>query len=344
MNLKELSEKLKLSQTTVSRALNGYPEVKDATRQRVNEAAKRFGYRPNLRARTLATGRSMSIGHIIPTSRQNEMSNIVFSDFIAGAGAVYAQNGYSLTLSIVRDDEELQAYQGVADRGAVDGVIVQSPASDDRRIEHLAGLGIPFLVHGRASQISTPYAWLDVNNSRAIRKATDHLIDLGHRRIALVNGEERMDFATRRRDGFVSALQQADISVDHTLMRSGEMSEPNGHRAACDFLDRDEPATAFVTSSIILAIGIERALAERGLQAGQQASIVCYDDDISYLPNNGTPPRFTCVKSSVRAAGARCAELLINQIHQPKAPLPNELWEADLIPGASTGPAPTRKL
>ena len=132
MNLKELSEKLKLSQTTVSRALNGYPEVKDATRQRVNEAAKRFGYRPNLRARTLATGRSMSIGHIIPTSRQNEMSNIVFSDFIAGAGAVYAQNGYSLTLSIVRDDEELQAYQGVADRGAVDGVIVQSPASDDR--------------------------------------------------------------------------------------------------------------------------------------------------------------------------------------------------------------------
>ena len=86
MKLKELSELLNLSQTTVSRALNGYPEVSEATRRRVQAAAKAHGYRPNIRARSLATGRAMAIGHVIPVTAQHEMVNPVFTDFLAGAG------------------------------------------------------------------------------------------------------------------------------------------------------------------------------------------------------------------------------------------------------------------
>ena len=137
MNLKELAERMQLSQTTVSRALNGYPEVSEATRRRVAKAAAEFGYHPNLRARTLATGRSMSIGHIIPMTRQNEIANIVFADFIAGAGAVYSAHGYSLVLKLVEDAQELSGDRSIAERGAVDGVIVQSPTSNDPRIAHL---------------------------------------------------------------------------------------------------------------------------------------------------------------------------------------------------------------
>ena len=85
MNLKSLAEELGLSQTTVSRALNGYPEVSEATRQRVEEAARRHNYRPNSRAKGLATGRAMVIGQVIPTSVQHEMVNPIFGDFVAGA-------------------------------------------------------------------------------------------------------------------------------------------------------------------------------------------------------------------------------------------------------------------
>lgn len=340
MNLKELAERLNLSQTTVSRALNGYPEVSEATRRRVTEAAARFNYRPNLRARTLATGRSMCIGHIIPMSRQNDIANIVFADFIAGAGAVYAARGYSLMLKLVDDDQELPAYRSLAERGAVDGVIVQSPASNDPRIAHLSDLGIPFLVHGRASAVQMPYAWLDVNNTRAIADATTHLIRLGHRRIALVNGQEQMDFALRRRDGFCQALQQAGLNAAPHLIRSGDMSEPNGHAAAKQLMSVEDPPTAFVASSIVLALGIRRAMEDVGLRSGRDISIVCFDDDISYLPNRGAHPPFTAVRSSVRAAGKRCAELLIRQIEQPGTPLSHELWEADLVVGASSGPGP----
>lgn len=343
MNLRDLSKHLNLSQTTVSRALNGYPEVNAKTRQRVQDAATRFNYRPNVRARTLATGRSMSIGHVIPVSRQNEIGNIVFADFIAGAGTVYAQHGYTMALTIVQDDDEMAAYKRITESGAVDGVIVQSPISNDPRITYLGGLELPFVVHGRASGVSAPYLWLDVNNKRAIATATKHLIDLGHRRISLVNGLERMDFALRRRAGFTGALERDGIPVERHLMRSGEMSEPNGYEAAHELLDGPNPPTAFVASSIVLALGIKRATSERGLRPGVDISIICFDDDISYLPNAGPEPLFTAVKSSVRAAGARCAELLMSQIQQPGKLIPSELWDAELVLGRSTGPAPKTK-
>ncbi|MCV3273989.1 substrate-binding domain-containing protein [Roseobacter sinensis] len=340
MNLRELSERLNLSQTTVSRALNGYPEVSEQTRKRVAAAAKEFNYRPNIRAQRLATGRSMSIGHIIPLSKQNEMVNIVFADFIAGAGEVYARHGYNMSLSLVRDEEELNAYRGVAEKGAVDGIIVHSPARHDPRIAFLAELDIPFLVHGRASEVTTPYAWLDVNNKRAIETGTRHLLELGHRRIALVNGEERMDFAQRRREGYLAALCGADVPPDPGLMRSNEMSEPYGHAAAHEMLDRSAPPTAFVASSIVSALGIRRAIQERGLVMGRDISVLCFDDEISYLPNGQTTPVFTAMRSSVRAAGRRCAELLIDQITHPDQELRTELWDAELVIGPSTGPCP----
>ena len=110
MNLKDLATLLRLSQTTVSRALNGYPEVSEATRQRVAAAAEKHNYRPNTRAKGLATGRSMAIGHVIPISSQHEMVNPVFGDFIAGAGEAHAAAGYDMVLSLVQDSQEERVY------------------------------------------------------------------------------------------------------------------------------------------------------------------------------------------------------------------------------------------
>ncbi len=340
MNLKELSRRLQLSQTTVSRALNGYPEVSDSTRKRVADAAAKFNYSPNARAQTLATGKSKSIGHIIAMSNQTELTNMVFADFVAGAGLIYGEHGYTMTLKIVPDREEPAAYRALSERGTVDGVIVQAPACNDPRISCLLSLDIPFVVHGRASDVSAPYAWLDVNNKRAIDTATTHLTDLGHRRVALVNGRETLDFAARRRSGYEAALQRAGLPVDPRLMRSGDMSEPNGYDAARALLDEKQPPSAFVASSVVLALGVKRAVEERGLRLGQDVSLVCFDDDISYLPNAGEKPVFTAMRSSVRAAGARCATLLLSRINAPDQPLPQELWEAELVQGLSSGPAP----
>ncbi|MFK7870798.1 MAG: substrate-binding domain-containing protein [Roseobacter sp.] len=342
MNLRDLSKHLNLSQTTVSRALNGYPEVGEHTRRRVAQAAEQFNYRPNARAQRLATGRSMSIGHIIPLSGQDEIANVVFADFIAGAGEVYALHGYTLTLSVVRDEDEMSAYRGIVDKGAVDGVIVHSPRRDDRRIHHLSSLDIPFLVHGRARDCDVPYLWLDVDNQCAFRRGTEHLTALGHERIGLINGEEALDFAWRRREGYVDALRDADLQIDPKVMRSGAMSEPFGYRSAREMLAAEQPPTAFICASIVLALGVRRAIEDASLTMGKDVSVVCFDDALSYLPNDGAPPVFTALRSSVRDAGRRCAQMLLAHIDDPSHSTASERWQADLILGASTGPPPRK--
>ncbi len=339
MNLKQLSDLLGLSQTTVSRALNGYPEVSEATRQKVQKAAHEHGYHPSTRAKGLATGQALAIGHVIPMYGKSEMVNPIFGDFIAGAGEIYSQNGYEMLLSVARDQTEEAIYRGLKARHSVDGVIVHGPQMDDPRIPLLQEIGLPFVVHGRASNVTSDYAWLDVNNKRAFERATALLCDLGHRRIALLNGFEHMDFAHRRRDGYVTALAERGLSVDPALMRSDEMTEDMGYAAAQQMLALGTPPTAFLTALMITAMGVRRAIEEAGLKMGRDVSIVTHDDALSYLQNGGDVPIYTATRSSVRHAGKQLAQMLIDQIRDPDARPEHCLLEAELVMGQSTGPA-----
>lgn len=339
MNLKELSEHLGLSQTTVSRALNGYPEVSERTRLRVAAAADQHNYRPNTRAKGLATGRSMAIGHVLPMSTSHEMVNPVFGDFIAGAGETYAANGYDMVISLVEDGKQDQAYRELRAKGTVDGIILHGPRTDDPRIGLLSDLGLPFVVHGRVSSATAPYSWIDVNNTRSFARATDLLIDLGHHRIALLNGLEDMDFAARRRRGFEEAHEANGLTVDPDLMWSEEMTEHYGYATTRAALERDAAPTAFLVSSLITAIGVRRAIQDAGLRMGHDVSVITHDDELGYLKNGEDVPLFTATRSSVRDAGVRAAQLLIDQIRLPSAPK-TELLEAQIVLGKSTGPAP----
>lgn len=342
MNLRQLADSLGLSQTTVSRALNGYPEVSEATRARVLAAAAQRDYRPDTRARGLATGRTQAIGHVIPISSKHEVMNPIFSDFIAGAGEVYARAGYDMMLSIVPDDAEQAAYRALARKRSVDGIVIHGPRTDETRIALLRALGMPFVVHGRASAEVAEYSWVDVNNRRAFARATELLLDLGHRRIALVNGLEGMDFAMRRRAGFEGALRARGIEPDPALMTSGEMTEHYGYAATRRALAQDDPPTAFLAASLISAIGVRRALEEAGLRMGRDASVITHDDALSYLANGREVPIFTATRSSVRAAGQHAAEMLLGLIDDPQRQPRHLLLEAELVVGASTGPAPHR--
>lgn len=342
MNLKRLAETLNLSQTTVSRALNGYTDVSEQTRIRVQKAAEQFQYRPSMRAKSLATGRAMMIGHVIPVTSGHEIVNPVFGDFIAGASETYSAHHYDMSLKLVPDVDEESAYRDLKARGAVDGIILHSPRMKDPRIALLREIGMPFVVHGRASEIAPGYSWLDVNNKSAFERATHFLFDLGHTRIALINGLEVMDFAHRRRSGYLQAHEDRGITPDPGLMRSEEMTEVYGYRSASDILKQPDAPTAFLTSSMIIAIGVRRAVEDAGLKMGKDVSLVTHDDDLSYLKNGEGLPIFTATRSSVREAGRVGARMLLDIIRDPSTAPTTRLIEVDLMLGHSTGPAPTR--
>ncbi|MEL6202948.1 MAG: substrate-binding domain-containing protein [Pseudomonadota bacterium] len=336
-NLKELSERLGLSQTTVSRALNGYPEVSEATRKRVVAAASELSYQPNQNARKLATGKSRTIGHVVPLG-DHDMINPHFSDFIAGAGAVYNQNGYDMLLKVVTVDEEQDAYRDLAIGNRIDGVIVHGPIVGDARPAALSKLGLPFVVHGRLIDTADGYAWVDVDNVGVFKAATEHLLGLGHKRLGLINGLETMVFAVHRREGFEQALQAAGLSSDQRLMRSVEMTEPNGYEATKSLLEHDDAPSAILCASSLVALGATRAVRDLGLKLGEDISLVTFDDCLSFLGGGNTSEvETTAIRSSLRSAGEVAAQLLLGII-DGSAKETQVFMDTEFVLGKTTSP------
>ena len=136
----------------------------------------------------------------------------------------------------------------------VDAVILSSPTLEDPRISLLTGLGLPFVLHGRTIT-KTPHAWLDIDNEAAFRHATNHLLDLGHRRIGLINGHANFTYATHRERGFRAALAARGIAVEERFIAEGNMTDEVGYRFTERFLNDKPPPTAILASSMMMALG-----------------------------------------------------------------------------------------
>ena len=151
-----------------------------------------------------------------------------------------------------------------------------------------------------------------------------------------------MDFALRRRDGYVTALRDRGLPVTPALMASDEMTETNGYRAARAMLALAAPPSAFLVSSIISGVGVRRAIEDRGLRMGRDISVIIHDDDLGYMRNSGDAdvPIFTATRSSVRRAGRLAADMLLSLVAAPESGPLTRLLEAELVLGQSTGPAP----
>lgn len=336
MTLKELADHLGLSPTTVSRALNGYPEVSESTRQRVQRAARKYNYRASHNARQLATGRASTIGHVVARSRV-PMFGPLFSDVLSASTDAASRRGYDTNLRIVDDADEDSYYRDIAASGRCDGVIVHGLTRHDSRIPVLLELGLPFIVHGR-SNVAHEYAWLDVDNAEAAREGTDHLAELGHRRIALINGPEELHFAMERRAGFCRALEQHELEVSPAYLFSGEMSEQFGYAIADALIRDDRLPDAMFVSGLLPAFGVLRALRHHDLELVRDLSLVAFDDQVSWLSNAGTPPVLTTIASSIGDAGARLANALIDLIEGVSTTPIAEARPHRFVQGLSTRP------
>jgi len=335
LNLKSLAEHLGLSQTTVSRALNGYSDVNELTRSRVLDAAARLGYRPNYAARRLATGKAGVIGYVLVTG-EGVQADPHFMEFLAGLGEYATGRGIDIHIAPCPPEDEAAAYRRLASTRQVDGVFVSSPIANDPRISLLNDISLPFIVHGRSEGVAQPYSFLDIDNIGAFQDATKLLLELGHRRVALINGERNATFAQHREKGMLRALNVAGLSEDPALVRWAPMSEEHGYRSTIAMLDSADPPTALLCSSIIVALGSIRALGDRGIEVGKGMSIIAHDDVFAYLkPENFRVP-LTCTRSSIRKAGARIARRLTALIDGSEEPGESEIWPVELVVRQST--------
>lgn len=277
----------------------------------------------------------MVIGQSVPLSRQNDPVNMVFADFTTGAGVRHAEHASDVTLIMIRDEEPPHTCRGFSERGAARGVIAPLPARNDRQVSCLTEVAIPLNVHGRASEVTRPSTWRDVNKGRAIHTLTK----LGHRQLSRVNG---LDFASRRQQDYVRARTEAGLPHDTVPTLSQDLSELYDHDAAAARLSLRDLLTAFVTSAVMPTLGIKRAIDACVPRIGHDVAVVCHDDDPSCLPGAGATPLFKVMPSSVRAAGARYPGLVIERSAAPDAPLPTKWQAADMVMGTSTAPPAKR--
>mgnify|MGYP002139993085 CR=1 FL=1 len=243
-----------------------------------------------------------------------------------------------LRLLLTDADDEETTYRRVAASKQVDAVYVSSPRSADRRIALLQQLGLPYLVHGRSEGLDFAYPYMDIDNEAAFRDAGRLLLQLGHKRIGLINGETNETFAIFRERGLSQAMAAAGLTLPASFVRSQRMTDEAGYRAARGLLEAGRP-TAIVCSSLIMSLGVFRAVHDLGLRIPDDISVIAHDDVFPWLkPENFSVP-LTTTRSSIRAAGTRVAERLAARIAGRETEPFGEVWPVELIVRGSVAAA-----
>ncbi|NRB01041.1 MAG: LacI family DNA-binding transcriptional regulator [Rhodobacteraceae bacterium] len=332
----DLAEHLGLAKGTVSRALNGYPDISDGTRLRVRNAADQLGYRPLSHAQAIRTGRVRSVGLVLQMNEHDGHRPFV-ADFLAGVSAAASAEDWSLTVATASSDAEtLKLLDRLAQEKKADGFILPRTRLDDPRVNRLRETGTPFVLYGRTDDL-TGCAWYDIESEAAMAQAVAHLVAQGHTRIGFVPGAEGYTYSKLRLEGYLAGLTGAGIAFDPELIAASAVAREDGAAAVGVLLDLPNPPTAILCSVDAAAAGTYDAARRRGLKVGSDLSVISYDGapESQYLD-----PPLSTFTVDVRAAGERLANMLIRQCRGEDPETLRALAQATFRKGGSDGPAP----
>lgn len=329
--LKTISDESGFSITTVSRALAGYADVNERTRQLIVDIADRLGYQPNLTARHLRSKHTNTIGMVIPLTAY--YSDQFFMTLLSGVGQQAARSGYDLLLSAqMRGEEEISAYRRMVDGSRVDGMVLARVRQHDARLDYLKGSARPYVVFGHAGEDDYPY--IDVDGKTGIRQMVHHFAQHGHRRIALIAAPDELAFAPLRLAGYWAALDDLGLPRDPRLVVTGDLSADSGAAAAGQLLDQPDPPTAILACNDQMALGAMSAITARGLRVGEDVAVAGFDDIPAAA--NASPP-LTTIRQPIFEIGQKLAQTLIRLIRGETVHDLHVLLDPELVIRASSG-------
>jgi LacI family transcriptional regulator len=312
--LKDISRRSGYSVTTVSRALNGFSDVTEATRRHIEAVARDLDYRPNLIARKLVSGRSGMVALVLDAPPQ-PFEHGHFFPIIAGCSRAFSAREMDFVLHVGTGEEDvLCTYTRLINRGTLDGFIVTAPDVADPRISLLLERDVPFVVHGRDPE-QEAYPYVDADNAGIAAQAVGHLVDHGHRRIALLNGPERRAYASQRLRGFREAVSARRLEVDPRLVLHGDTSSAYGRAATESLLALDRPPTAIVCCNSLAAAGACEALRAAGLSIPEDMSVVAHDDLLPQADTSAFVPPLTVTQLALEDAADHIVRLLLARMN-----------------------------
>ncbi len=334
VKISDLADALGMTKGTVSRALNGYPDISETTRLRVRRKADAMGYRPLAQAQGMRTGRTRTLGLVLQTDRPGAERPFI-SDFLAGITSAASAEHWTLTVATSAGGDAMQnTLERLVHERKSDGFILPRTFADDDRMKLLRRMDVPFVLFGRV-QDPEGCAWFDILGEDAMRDAVQRLADHGHKRIGFVGGAVEYNFTRLREQGFRDGMRDAGLPLDETLMVSEAMLRQDGATATHQLLTADLPPTAIVFAVDLAALGAYDAARDLGLTIGRDVSVISYDG----IPEGGwIDPPLTTYSVDSKMAGERLARLLIRRIRGEAPETLRETAQAKLQPGGSDGP------
>jgi LacI family transcriptional regulator len=329
----EVARAAGVSTATVSRALNGSAQVAERTRHRITEAIAALGYQPNHVARSLVLKATHTIAVMLP-----DITNPFFPALVKGVQLAADEEGYAVLLAHTGGDPaKEESYFQVLRGQQVDGVLLVGLVSAPESLKGLVGGGLPVVMLDRPVDLPGS-ATVRVDHKAGGRIATEHLLELGHRRIAHIAGPKGLGVSQQRLDGYRRALSARGVDFDESLVTEGDFSEDGGYRGIQELLRMRTRFTAVFAANDLSAIGAMTALREHGLQVPGDVSVVGFDDIhvASY-----TSPKLTTVRQPIYDMGRAAAKLLIDA-RRKKVSLKDKttIFDGELVVRESTGPAP----
>jgi LacI family transcriptional regulator len=330
VTMRDVARHAGVSIATVSHVINDTRPVSDELRERVLDSMENLGYQPNIIARALRSKHSNTIGLIVPDGR-----NPFFAEIAQGIEEISLEHEYSLILCDSGNDlGKVLVHTKNLSAKRVDGIIFTTSGDDFEDISSLVEENTAVLVIDLdASGFATDAVLFD--NFRGGYLATQHLLELGHRRVACITGPSRQSLRRDREKGYSSALADVGIPKDESLVKEGDFQPSSGYYHALDLLRSPDPPSAIFACNDLMAMGALRAAREVGLDVPSQLSIIGFDD--IYL-SAFTTPTLSTIRLPKREMGRQAAHILLQRIQDKTRPVEKHMVDLELVVRESTAP------
>jgi LacI family transcriptional regulator len=332
ITLRDVAKESGLSVTTVSRALNGHDDVAAETKLLVKQIADALGYSPNLSARRLKMQRAHAVGLILPND-ELRFSDPFFSELFSGIVEQSALFGLELNVTTAVNVAQAELYLNFIRGGRVDGFILVRLQQEDERVALLQQHDFPFVAFGRMSPTDT-FPLIDEDGEFGIRQVIDHLVELGHTRIACIAEPAELMKSHQRVAGYLSGLAAWGLPADPELVIHGQFRQRSGRICGHHLLGLDNPPTAIVAVNDMLALGAMKAAQELDLVIGRDVSITGFDD--IPIAEYAHPP-LTTVHQPAHEMGMMLCDKLHNAINGKAIADPQTVFRPKLVVRQSTG-------
>ena len=330
ITIDDIARELGTSVSTVSKALNGYADISEDTRQRVMAVAREMGYHPNAAARNLRRQRTDRIGLMINSSITYMIDYL--AQVIPGAAYAAEREGRNLVLYTAGVDDPAEELTRVCRTREVDGLLLVWSELPEETISLLEKENIPFVIFGRRIE-NQNVSFVAPDNFRGARAMVRHLIEQGHRRIGFMTRTALGNTNVDRLAGYRQALEEAGIEFDLALLIETHIEPESGYHAMNTLLDLEQAPTAVFAFHDYLAVDAQRAASERGLRIPEDVAISGFDGlQITQM----TSPPISTVSYPLFDMGRRAVEILLEKIQLVSRPPIQETIPVDLVLRAST--------